>query len=309
MRFNRALLIAVAVLGQVRGSVAQDDILASPEVKKIVGDCRFTEGPAVDAEGNLYFSDQPNDRIMRLTPEGDLSVFRKPCGRANGLIFDQQGRLVMCQSSRPGGGRRVTRLEGDGSETVLAATYMGKPLIAPNDLCISRQGWIYFTDPNYGKPEDASQPVSGVYRIDAPGEVELVVSDLGRPNGIVITPDDKTIYVSDRSTQKLHRYQVQPGGDLKADGIVYDFSPDRGIDGMWLDVDGNIYGAAGEGDTTGLFVISPGGKLLLHKPMPEFSTNVTFGGPDMRNLYLTASKSVYLLRTVRPGAKLPVPAK
>lgn len=275
-------------------------------VKKVAGGCKFTEGPAVDAEGNLFFSDQPNDRIMQLTPDGKLTVFRQPCGRANGLIFDHEGRLVMCQSSwgNLGGGRRVSRLEKDGRETILAETFNNNRFIAPNDLCVDNQGRIYFTDPYYGSPYEKSQPTSGVYRSDAPGKVELLISNLERPNGIMITPDNRLVYVSDRGTQKLHRYKVKSDGALQPYGIVYDFSPDRGIDGMGLDVKGNIYGAAGKGETTVLFVISPDGKLLLHKPMPEFSTNVIFGGPDMRDLYLTASTNVYKMRTVNPGARM-----
>src|SRR5690606_34880156 len=168
--------------------------------------------------------------------------------------------------------------------------------------CVDARGRIYFTDPYYGGDIEKSQPHSGVYRIDAPGQVTLVVSDLQRPNGIVITPDNRTLYISDRGTQKLHRYAVQKDGSLEPAGVVYDFSPDRGIDGMRLDVDGKIYGAAGQGATTGLFVLSPEGRLLLHRPMPEFSTNLAFGGADGRDLYLTASTSVYKLRTMRPGA-------
>ena len=209
---------------------------------------------------------------------GKVTVFRHPCGRANGLTFDHEGRLVMCQSGGSvGGGRKVTRLESDGTETVLAETVEGRPFMNPNDLCVDHVGRIFFTD--YGTATDRTQPVSGVYRIDAPGKVSLVVSDLGKPNGIVITADHRLVYVSDRGSQKLHRYELQDDGSLKPAGLVYDFSPDRGIDGMRLDVQGNIYGAAGQDKTTGLFVISPQGKLLLHQPMPEFSTNLAFGGP------------------------------
>ena len=302
-----ALTLVVAVTAT---PILADDVL-DPDfgVKKVAGDCKFTEGPAVDAGGNLLFSDNPNDRIMQLAPDGKLTVFRQPCGRANGLLLDHQGRLLMCQSSGPGGRRRVVRLEKNGEQTVLAETFGGNPFIAPNDLCMDRSGRVYFTDPYYGPPNEKSQPTSGVYRIDAPGKVALVISDLQRPNGIVITPDDKLVYVSDRGTQKLHRYKVLPDGGLAPAGVVYDFAPDRGIDGMWLDVKGNIFGAAGVGKTTGLFVISPDGRLLLHKPMPEFATNVTFGGLDMRDLYLTAGKSVYMMRSITPGAIMPHPQK
>lgn len=285
-------------------SAAQAQILEpGSAVEKIVGDCKFTEGPVVDSNWNLYFSDGPNDRIMQWSAGGKLTVFRTPCGRTNGMEFDAEGRLVMCQSSGAGGGRRVSRLEKDGAETVLADHFEGRPLIGPNDLAIDRQGRIFFTDPDYAAAEDAPRTASGVYRIDAPGQVKQVLSDLRRPNGIVITPDNKLLYVSDRGTQKLHRYEVQADGSLKPSGVVYDFSPDRGIDGMCLDEQGNIYAAAGKDATTGLWVISPEGKLQLHYPMPEFSTNVEFGGQDNRDLYLTAGGSVYRLRTVNAGAQ------
>ena len=300
IRVGVALLVVLLTGAIVRGGDILDDAFG---VQEIVSGCKFTEGPAVDGAGNLFFSDGPNDRVMRLARDGALSVFHQPSGRANGTLFDNRGRLLMCQSGGEGGRRRVARLETDGSETVMAETYDGKPFIAPNDLCIDRRGRIYFTDPYYGPPYEKSQPASGVYRIDAPGEVTLVIGDLARPNGIVITPDDQLVYVSDRGTQKLHRYRVEPNGGLEPDGTLYDFSPDRGIDGMWLDVKGNIFGAAGKGETSGLFVISPGGKLLLHKPMPEFSTNVVFGGPEMRDVYLTASTSVYKMRSATPGVR------
>ena len=303
MRFSCSLIAASVLLLGATPASAEEVINVSAGVKKVADGCKFTEGPAIDAKGNLFFSDGANDRIMRLSADGKLSVFRKPCGKCNGLLFDHQGRLVMCQSSGPGGRQRVARLEKDGRETVLAERYNGRPFIGPNDLCIDPAGRIYFTDPNYGGPTANAQPTSGIYRIDAPGKVVRVVENLKRPNGIVITPDGKTVYCSDRGTQKLHRYKVQQDGGLRPAGIVYDFSPDRGIDGMWLDVKGNIYGAAGKGKTTGLFVISPAGKLLLHKPMPEFSTNIVIGGPDGRDLYLTASTSVYKLRTIHPGVR------
>jgi gluconolactonase len=274
-------------------------------VKRVVDDCLFTEGPVVDGRGYLLFSDGRNDRIMQLAPDGKATEFRKPCGRANGLTLDHQGRLLICQSGGEGGGRRVTRLEANGSETVLAAEYEGKPFNAPNDICVDPRGRIYFTDPNFGPPADARQPVAGVYRIDEPGRVRLVIKDLQRPNGIVITGDGSRLFVSDRGTQKLHRFRVAGDEDPQPDGIVYDFAPDRGVDGMRLDEQGNIWAAAGQNETTGLFVISPAGKLLLHKPMPEFSTNLAFGGSDRRDLYLTATTSVYRMRTTIAGAPTP----
>lgn len=295
----RGVCLATALLV---GPVAADDYLApQAKVVKVVSGCKFTEGPAVDAQGNVFFSDGANDRIMKLAPDGMVSIFRQPCGATNGMEFDAEGRLVMCQSSGAKGKRRVARLEHDGSEKALAETYDGKRLNAPNDLTIDRQGRIYFTDiaaPTGDKPPELA---SGVYRIDAPGKVVRVIDNLQRPNGIVITPDNKTLYVSDRGVQKLHRYKVAEDGSLTADGVVYDFSPDRGIDGMCLDVEGNIVAAAGQGKTTGLFVVSPDGKLLLHQPLPEFATNVAFAGKDFCDIYMTATTSVYHVRTAKPG--------
>jgi gluconolactonase len=306
--FSLSVCVLLA-LAQTDNPPAAPILEPGTKMQKIVTDCKFTEGPAVDKDGNLFFSDGPNDRILKRTPDGQLSVFRQPCGRTNGMIFDHEGRLVMCQSSGPGGKRRVARLEKDGTETVLADTYDGKPFIAPNDLCIDHKGRIYFSDPYFGPPSEKSQPSSGVYRIDAPGKVVRLLDHLQKPNGIEITADNRTMYISDRGTQKLHRYQVQPDGSLKADGIVYVFAPDRGVDGLCLDVKGNIYAAAGEGKTTGLFVLSPQGKLLLHHPVPEFSTNAAFGGKDMRDLYFTATTSVYRFRTAQPGLPQPAPRK
>ena len=275
--------------------------------RKVAGGCKFTEGPAVSPSGELFFSDIENNRIMRVAESGKVEEFRRPSGRANGIVFDAGGRLVMCQGGGPDGGRRVVRLEKDGRETVLAETYGGKKFIAPNDLCIDGRGRIFFTDPYYGPPAVKSQPSSGVYLIAAEGRVRLLLKDLLKPNGIALSPDGRHLYISDRGTQKLHRYRVEEEGNLTERKIVYDFSPDRGIDGMCLDARGNIYGAAGQEKTTGLFVISPGGKLLLHRPMPEFSTNVTFGGKDGRDLYLTASSSVYKMRALQAG--IPWPAR
>ncbi len=303
----RSLSTVLSVTVICCGSLLSAEEILEPgtQVTKIAGDCKFTEGPAVGSDGSLYWSDGRNDRIMRRTPNGEVSVYMQPCGVTNGMIFDAQGRLVMCQSAGEKGERAVVRQEKDGTITKLAATYGGERFIAPNDLCIDRKGRIYFTDPYYGPPAVKSQPSSGVYRIDAPGKVTLLVDNLLKPNGILITPDNKHVYVSDRGTQKLHRYAVGKDAGLTPDGIVYDFSPDRGVDGMCLDVHGNIYAAAGKGETTGLFVVSPQGKLLLHKPMPEFSANVTFGGDDGRDLYLTATTSVYHMRTVNRGIVWP----
>lgn len=295
------IVLFAGVVSAAEFAQAEGVLEPGTKVVRVTGGCKFTEGPAVDAQGNLFFSDGPNDRIMKRAPDGTMSIFRQPCGAVNGMEFDTEGRLVMCQSAGAKGKRRVARIDADGSEIALAETYEGHRLNAPNDLTIDKQGRIYFTDiatPMGDKPPELA---SGVYRIDAPGKFVRVISDLARPNGIVISPDNKTLFVSDRGSQKVHRYQVAADGSLTPDGILYDFSPDRGIDGMTLDVDGNIVAAAGQNKTTGLFVVSPAGKLIEHVVLPEFATNVAFAGSDYRDLYMTATTSVYHVRTLKPG--------
>ncbi len=279
-------------------------ILTEPRV--LVQECRFTEGPSVNSKGVLYFSDGPNDRIMRWAPDGEINVHLEPSGRANGTAIDHEDRLVMCQSHGEGGGQRVARLEHEGTITVLADSFQGAPFIGPNDLTIDRKGRIYFTDPYYGPPAEKSQPVSGVYRIDRPGQVVMVIDSLQRPNGIILTPDNRVLYVSDRGTQRLHRYRVLENGDLEHDKIIYDFSPDRGIDGMALDIQGHIYGAAGKDFTSGVYVLSPEGELLQVVNVKGLATNVTFGGPDRKQFFLTAESNVYTLKSSIEGIDLPI---
>lgn len=288
-------------------------VLFADKPELLFGGGKLTEGPAVDPAGNLYFSDQPNNIIRRITTEGVVEKVLQPSGVTNGMAFDRQGRLLMCQSNGSNypddpsaGKRRVVRLEKDSTLTVLADTFNGRPFIAPNDLCVDSQGNIYFTDPYYddGKTEK-SQPVSAVYRIATSGKITRVISNLQKPNGIIITPDNKTLYVSDRGTQQLHRYQVQSDGHLVPAGVVFKF-PYRGIDGMALDTQGYIYGAAGEGTSTGVYVIDPlQNRLLTFQAFPATAYNVCFGGPEGRTLYVCSGGSVYKMKTKYEGVVLP----
>lgn len=289
------------------------EVFESYEPQLLFGDGKLTEGPAVDEQGYLYFSDQPNDVIRRISPQGEVEVFLQPSGVTNGMAFDYQGHLLMCQSNEgnypenpEAAGRRIARREADGSITVLADTYEGKPFIGPNDLCLDKQGRIYFTDPYY--PEsgvEKSQPVSGVYRIDPDGQVTRVVDDLQKPNGILISHDQQHIFISDRGTQQLHRYRLQADGSLSHLGVVFTFA-DRGIDGMAMDQQGLIYGAAGSGETTGVYVIDPErGKQLNFRQFPATAFNVCFGGEDARTLYVCSGGSVYAMKTQNPGLVLP----
>jgi dipeptidyl aminopeptidase/acylaminoacyl peptidase len=286
---------------------------ARPE--KVAGGCKFTEGPAADAEGNLFFTDAPNHRIMVLRPGGKLEVWNDDSRDANGLRFDARGRLVACCGED--GARAVVRWEKDGSRTVLADRYNGKRLTAPNDLCFDRRGRVYFTDPCYGRRPDDGQERFAVYRVEAadsepvPNRVTRVVDDVDTPNGIMISPDNKTLYVADSAARKdgphlLVAYDVLPDGTCKRRAVLHDFQDGRGIDGMVLDTAGNIYATAGTGERTGVYVFSPAGEQLGFIRAPETATNCTFGDKDLRTLYITAGTSVYRVRLNAVGL-LPYP--
>jgi gluconolactonase len=275
----------------------------------------FLEGPAVDAGGNVFFSDISGNRILKMDTKGAVSVFRADSGRTNGNCFDAKGRLVSCEGGEQGPGRRrIVRTDmKSGDVTVLTEKYEGKRYNSPNDVCVDSAGRIWFTDPRYGGDRsDLEMDVEGVYRIDSDGKVTRVLTqkEVEKPNGICATPDAKTLYVIDShpkvgGNRKIWAFAVQADGSLKDRRLVYDFGKGRGGDGMRLDVKGNLWVAAGinqprgnEGETldvpAGVYVISPEGKLLGRIPIGEdLITNVAFGGPELKTLYVTAGKTLY----------------
>lgn len=274
----------------------------------------FTEGPAY-RDGHLYFTDTSNSRILRVRVDRQaalplpLEIFREPTGRANGLEFDAAGRLLACEGSGTGGGRRVTRTESSGALTVLAEKYEGKRLNSPNDLTVDAKGRIFFTDPRYGNRDGLELDKESVYRIDPSGKLVRVIADVERPNGIAVSPDQKTLYVVDNNpnqggARKVYAYALRPDGSVGARRLLHDFGTGRGGDGMCLDRDGNAYVAAGlnsgftpEQDSSvkaGLYIFSSEGKSLGFIPVPEDSvTNCTFGGPDLMTLYITAGTGLW----------------
>ena len=274
----------------------------------------FTEGPAADAEGNVFFSDIANNRIMKLSAGGVLSVFREDSGRTNGNMFDRRGRLVSCEGSEsgPGGRRRLVRTDMESGEIeVLTDRFEGRRYNSPNDLVIDRRGRIYFTDPCYGDRSIMEMQEEGVYRIDLDGSVFRVLQQpaIQRPNGITLSPDDGTLYLVDSNHQpggnrKIWAFDIQDDDGLANQRVVYDFSPGRGADGVRVDAQGNLWAAAGikmprgEGETglnpPGIYVVSPTGKLLGFIDVPEdLITNLTFGGPGKRTAYITAGKTLF----------------
>jgi gluconolactonase len=287
--------------------------LATAQQPEVATTVAFTEGPTVDREGNVYFSEMVSLRIMKLSATGVLSTFRESSNNANGLLIDPQGRLVACEgadSQRTGVTVKfkpqITRTDlRTGKIEVLADKYDGKPFVGPNDVTIDGKGRLYFTD----------LPGGAVYRIDGPGQVRRILAapEIQRPNGIQIAPDDQTLYLIEANQAEGGARMIR-AYDLRADGTVsnmrvhYNFYPGRSADGMSIDTQGNLYASAGMNqlrgssetlDTkTGVYVISPQGRLLKFIPVAEdFITNNGFGGPDMKTLYVTAGKSLYRLRT------------
>jgi gluconolactonase len=274
----------------------------------------FYEGPAVDANGNLFFSDIVSNLILKMNPHGQISVFRSDSGRTNGNAFDAEGRLISCEGSGLGAGgrRRVVRTDmKTGETTVLTERFEGKRYNSPNDVCVDARGRIWFTDPRYGDRNDTELDFEGVYRIDADGRVTRVVRqpDVQKPNGIAVAPDGHTLYVADSNDEvggnrKVWAFDVSPKGELGNRRLLHDFEHGRGGDGIRTDMQGNVWIAAGiriprpPGEATdvpqGIYVVSPQGKLLGRIPIPEdYVTNLAFGGPDRKTLYVTAGTSIY----------------
>ncbi len=267
----------------------------------------FSEGPAADAAGNIYFSDCPENRIYRYHPvTGKTEIWREPSGRANGMNFDAEGRLVTCCDGKDGGARAVWRYEHDGSVTVLATHYQDKKLNAPNDLCFDHQGNIYFTDPRYGYQHDVEQDCMAVYRIGIDGTLTRTIDDLQTPNGILLTPDNNTLYLVDNNpnpggARTLLEYSKDALGHWQQGKTIHDFGTGRGGDGMVLDIEGNIYLTAGEGALAGVYIFAPNGDQLGFIPTGEAPGNCTFGGDGLRTLYITASSSLYAIELAIPG--------
>jgi gluconolactonase len=286
--------------------MAECPVPEDAEPKKVADDCAFTEGPAADADGNLFFSDSPNNRIMMLPRKGRADIWRVPSGRANGMNFDPEGRLVTCCAQGEGGAQEVQRYEPDGSVTVLASHYDGKRLNSPNDLCFDSQGRIYFTDPRYGSKVGMEQDTMAVYRIETDRSVTRVIEDVEVPNGILMTPDGRVIYLVDNNPEEgggrtLLMFHLDDEGNWSREAELYDFSPGRGGDGMVLDVEGNIYLTAGSDEKGGVYIFSRRGEQLGFIETPENPTNCTFGGPNLTTLYITASTSVYKVEGTVPG--------
>ena len=288
-------------------TVRSSPIPARAKLECVYQGAAFAEGPAADADGNVYFSDCPTNRILVYRPAtGQTDVWMQPSGRANGMNFDQQGRLVACCDGKDGGARAVIRFEPDGAVTILATRYQGKLLNAPNDLCFDRHGRIFFTDPRYGYKDDLEQDCMAVYMLEDDGALTRIIDDLQTPNGILITPDNATLYVVDHNpdpggARTLVEYHPSSAGHWHRGRTLADFGDGYGGDGMVLDIEGNIYLTAGSGDLAGVHIFDPDDEKLGFIPTGEIPGNCTFGGPDLRTLYIAASTSLYRIELNIPG--------
>jgi gluconolactonase len=291
MRKPIFLLAACLILAAAVARAAESSIIApGAKLVPLAGGFEFTEGPAADAQGNVFFTDQPNDRIMEWSVDGKLSTFMKPCGRSNGLCFDAQGNLWACADEK----NEMWRIDvTTKAKTVVIKNFEGKLLNGPNDVSLRPDGGLYFTDPYYPRPYWKRGPkeieIEGVYYL-APDRKRLVrvVADLSQPNGIIGTPDGKTLYVSDIRGGKTYAYDIQPDGTLAGKRLFCKL----GSDGMTIDDQGNVY-LTGHGVT----VFNRQGRQIEHIDVHEAWTgNICFSGPKLQTLFITASKHIYGLK-------------
>jgi gluconolactonase len=298
MKLNRLLItmsLALIALSFIQNKGLDEIIRPGDKVEKLADGFLFTEGPASDAKGNVYFKDQPNDRIMEWSLSGKLTTFMQPCGRSNGMSFDKDGNLWTCADQK----NELWCISPDKKVSVIPSTYNGKPLNGPNDLWNTPDGGVYFTDPYYKRTwwdhDTMPQNCQAVYYL-APDHKTImrVIDDLKAPNGIVGTLDGKSLFIADISGNKTWKYSINNDGSLSAKKLFCEM----GSDGMTIDVMGNIYLTG-----PGVHVFDKNGIFIGSIPVPEeWTANVCFGGNDMKSLFITASKGFYRIRTLIKGA-------
>ncbi|MCC6144885.1 MAG: SMP-30/gluconolactonase/LRE family protein [Candidatus Hydrogenedentes bacterium] len=282
--------IFVSLTLAVHAADAPSILAEGAAVTLVSNEFAFTEGPTVDKEGNVYFTDQPNDRICKWAPGGGIETWLHPSGRSNGLGFDGAGNLWSCADAK----NELWKIAPDKTVTVVVKDFEGKLLNGPNDLWIDGMGGVYMTDPFYKREYwsrgDREQPGMAVYYL-APDGVTLarVAADFKAPNGIIGTPDGKHLYVSDLGDKKTWRYDIGEGGELNNKTLFCEM----GSDGMTIDSEGNVFLTA-----KGVFVFNPAGEQIEHIEIDApWTANVCFGGPDLQTLFITAGTGVYTVQT------------
>src|ERR1035437_344718 len=298
MKLNKFLItIPLIFIGWafVQKNALDEIIKPGDKVEKLADGFLFTEGPAADAKGNVYFTDQPNDRIMVWSLTGKLSTFMQPCGHSNGLSFDKEGNLWACADQK----NELWCISPQKKITVISSKYQNKPLNGPNDLWNTPEGGVYLTDPYYKRSwwdhDTMPQVCQAVYYLKPDHKTLIrVIDDLVQPNGIVGTPDSKSLFVADIGGNKTWKYSINIDGSLGNKKLFCEM----GSDGMTIDVMGNIYLTG-----TGVSIFDKYGIFIGSIQVPEnWTANVCFGGNDMKSLFITASKSIYRIRTLIKGA-------
>jgi gluconolactonase len=298
---KRSMFFLIILIMNLRFISAQDEginklIMQGAKLEKLADGFLFTEGPSADAKGNVYFTDQPNDRIMVWNTKTGLSVFMKPAGRSNGMAFDKKGNLWSCADEKD----ELWKITPGKTVEVVVTNYKGNLLNGPNDLWISPDGGIYFTDPFYKRTwwdhDKMPQEKQCVYYLEpAHKTLTRVADDLLQPNGIVGTPDGKTLFVADISANKTWSYSINPDGSLSGKRLFCEM----GSDGMTIDSEGNLYLSG-----IGVTVFDRSGKRVGNIPIPEnWTANVCFGDKDFKSLYITASKGLYRIKLKVRGTR------
>ncbi len=292
---NKAYKSASDTIIQTRNQ--QSSIIAdNAKLQLISKQFKFTEGPAVDKKGNVFFTDQPNDKIWEYDTNGKLSVFLNKTGRSNGMYFDKKGNLITCADEQ----NQLWSINRKGKIRVLVTDFKGKRLNGPNDLWIDAKGGIYITDPYYQrdywtrkKPDLDGQKV--YYLPKGKHELQIVADDLQQPNGIVGTPNGKFLFVADIRANKTYKYEIKPDGNLTNRQLF----TEKGSDGMTIDELGNIYLCG-----NGVAIFNPEGKQIEHIDIPAaWTANICFGGKNKDQLFITASEGVYLLQMKVKGVE------
>ncbi len=298
-RVRIVVLVAILFVAADSPVHGEPPVSATPPaatILKVASGYKFTEGPAVGPAGNIYYTDIPNERILKFDVKAaTAAVFREDSGRANGLLFDTDGSLLVCE----GGRRRLTRIKGE-TVTVLAERFDGKRLNSPNDLTLDGAGGIYFTDPRYGRQEDRELAFEGVYYVPKEGKLRRLCEAIKKPNGILLSADGKTLYVAASSAKRVMQYPVEKPGVLGKGSVfaMLDTASRGGPDGMTTDDKGHVY-CAGQGH---VWRWDPEGKLVERIKMPESPANCVFVKDDKRSLslHVTARTSLYRVTRSKP---------
>jgi len=294
-RYFFALAFSAISIAAVAQNPKQN-IFIQDSLKLVSSQFKFTEGASVDKQGNVFFTDQPNDKIWKYGTDGKLTVYMDKSGRANGTYFDKKGNLIVCADEH----NEIWSIDKNKKVTVLFSDFEGKKVNGPNDIWLDAKGGIYFTDPYYQRdywarksPEIEPQRV---YYLPKGKKIAVVVADnVLKPNGIVGTPDGKFLYVADMKANKTYRYNIEPDASLSNQTLFLN----QHSDGMTLDADGNLY-VTGKG----VNIYKPTGELIGHIDIPEeWCGNICFGGKQKKILFITASKSLYTIKVNARGVE------